>query len=90
MPVGPGGRFEDRFDVAYRPFPDPAPVVAGRPRPLMLVEKAALAGHLARSGLATGTLRDRVGMFDRGAFPAPGAQLDACDTGPLTWRAGRY
>ena len=90
VPVGPGGRFEDRFDVAYRPFPDPAPVIAGRPRPLILVEKAALTGRFASSRLATGTLRDRVGVFDRGAFPAPGAQLEGCDTGPLTWRAGRY
>jgi hypothetical protein len=90
VPVSPSARFEDRFDVAFRPFPDPAPVIAGRPRPLLLVEKAALTGRFASRDLATGTLRDRLGVFDRGSFPAPGAQLEACDTGPLTWRAGRY
>lgn len=90
VPVSPTARFEDRFAVAYRPLPDPEPVVGGRPRPLLLVGKAALTGRFGPPDVATGTLRDRVGVFDRDAFPAPAAQLDACDTGALTWRAQRY
>ena len=86
---GAGGRFADRFTVSSDPGPDAAPIIGGRPRTLLLLEKVAIAGRIGPD-LATGTLRDAVGVFDRDLFPAPAALLDSCDPGTLTWRARRY
>jgi len=79
----------DRFTVSSDPGPDAAPIIGGRPRTLLLLEKVAIAGRIGPD-LATGTLRDAVGVFDRDLFPAPAALLDSCDPGTLTWRARRY
>jgi hypothetical protein len=87
--LGAAGTFTDGFTVSSDPGPDAAPVIGGRPHRLLLLEKVAIAGRIG-TGLATGTLRDGVGVFDRDLFPAPGALLDSCDPGTLTWRARRY
>jgi hypothetical protein len=81
-------RFHDSFTDAFDPDGNPRPVVAGRPRRLLLTTAVTFDGRLVSRSLARGTLRERVAVMDRDAFPGGGV-LDACDTGPLPWQVAR-